>query len=130
MSPVGIFRSKTQGTFWITFGPVPVALLAHEGWRSLATHELELSKDSDTPRDSMSSRDPLFQFVWDSTVHGEVELEMDYSTRGIGSLGVRVRVRRYSEMMRGGEQDLSEVCFGHVLHGSRGSRAGRILVGF
>ena len=47
--------------------------------------------------------------MWDSKVHGEVELEMDYSTRGIGSLSVRVRVRRYSEMMRGGEQDLSEV---------------------
>ncbi|KAL6220662.1 hypothetical protein ACLB2K_008418 [Fragaria x ananassa] len=40
----------------------------------------------------MSSRDPYFQFVWDSTVHGEVELEIDDSTLGIGSLGVRVRV--------------------------------------
>ncbi|KAL6184586.1 hypothetical protein ACLB2K_045987 [Fragaria x ananassa] len=57
----------------------------------------------------MSSRDPYFQFVWDSTVHGEVELEMDDSTLGIRSLGVRVRVRHYSEMMRGGEQDLSKV---------------------
>ncbi|KAL6222377.1 hypothetical protein ACLB2K_005769 [Fragaria x ananassa] len=115
--------------FWVTFWPIPVALLAHGGWRSLATHELELSKDSDTLRDSMSSRDPLFQFVWDSTVHGEVELEMDDNTRGIGSLSVRVRVQCYSEMMRGSEQDLSEMCFGHVLHGSRGSRVGCILVG-
>ncbi|KAL6139535.1 hypothetical protein ACLB2K_057839 [Fragaria x ananassa] len=50
----------------------------------------------------MSSWDPCFQFVWDSTVHGEVELEMDDSTLGIRSLGVQVRVRHYSEMMRGG----------------------------
>ncbi|KAL6124100.1 hypothetical protein ACLB2K_076615 [Fragaria x ananassa] len=57
----------------------------------------------------MSSRDPYFQFVWDSTVHGEVELEMDDSTLGIGPLGVQVRMRHYSRMMRGGEQDLSEV---------------------
>ncbi len=63
-------------------------------------------------------------------MHGEVELEMDCSTRGIGSLSARVRVRRYSDMMRGGERDLGEVCSGHVLHGSRGSRAGRILVEF
>ncbi|KAL6134948.1 hypothetical protein ACLB2K_067176 [Fragaria x ananassa] len=32
------------------------------------------------------------RFVWDSTVYGEVELEMDDSTRGIGSLSVRVCV--------------------------------------
>ena len=57
----------------------------------------------------MSSRDPYFQFAWDSTVHGEVELEMDDSALGIGSLGVRVRVRHYSRMMRGSEQDLSKV---------------------
>ncbi|KAL6225686.1 hypothetical protein ACLB2K_004535 [Fragaria x ananassa] len=31
----------------------------------------------------MSSRDPYFQFAWDSTVHGEVELEMDDDTLGI-----------------------------------------------
>ncbi|KAL6137582.1 hypothetical protein ACLB2K_062872 [Fragaria x ananassa] len=40
----------------------------------------------------MSSRDPYFQFVWDSTVHGEVELEMDDDTLGIRSLSVCVRV--------------------------------------
>ncbi|KAL6136124.1 hypothetical protein ACLB2K_061425 [Fragaria x ananassa] len=95
--------------FWIAFGPASVAFLAHEGWRSLAARDLDLSKDSDTPRDSMSSRDPYFQLVWDSTVHDEVELEMDDSALGIGSLGVRVRVRHYSEMMRGGEQDLSKI---------------------
>ncbi|KAL6174599.1 hypothetical protein ACLB2K_051245 [Fragaria x ananassa] len=48
-------------------------------------------------------------FVWDSIAHGKVELEMDDSTLGIRSLSVRIRVRRYSEMMRGGEQDLSEI---------------------
>ncbi|KAL6217106.1 hypothetical protein ACLB2K_010323 [Fragaria x ananassa] len=47
-----------------------------------------LSKDSDTQRDSMSSRDPYFQFAWDSTVHGEVELEMNDSALGIRSLSV------------------------------------------
>ncbi|KAL6228186.1 hypothetical protein ACLB2K_002140 [Fragaria x ananassa] len=57
----------------------------------------------------MSSRDPYFQFVWDSTVRGEVDLEMDDNTLGIRSLSVRVLVRHYSEMMRGGEQDLSEL---------------------
>ncbi|KAL6228185.1 hypothetical protein ACLB2K_002139 [Fragaria x ananassa] len=57
----------------------------------------------------MSSRDPYFQFVWDSTVRGEVDLEMDDNTLGIRSLSVRVLVRHYSEMMRGGEQDLSEI---------------------
>ena len=128
--PSGYFRSRTRDTFWIAFGPVPVAFLAHEGWRNLVARDLDLPKDSDTPRDSMSSRDPLFQFVWDSIAHGEVELEMDDSTLGIGSLSVRVRVRCYSGMMRGGEQDLSDMCFGHVLHGSRGLRVGRILVGF
>ena len=63
-------------------------------------------------------------------MHGEVELEMDCSSRGIGSLSVRVRVRRYSDMMRGGERDLGEFYFGHVLHGLHGSRASRILVEF
>ncbi|KAL6132514.1 hypothetical protein ACLB2K_064755 [Fragaria x ananassa] len=75
--PSRYFRSKTRDMFWITFGPALVTSLAHEGWRSLAARDL--SKDSDTPQDSMSSRDPYFQFAWDSTVHGEVELEMDDS---------------------------------------------------
>ncbi|KAL6124023.1 hypothetical protein ACLB2K_076539 [Fragaria x ananassa] len=67
----------------------------------------------------MSSRDPYFQFVWDSTVHGEVELDMDDNTLGIRSLSVRVRVRHYSEMMRGGEQDLSEVSLTRVAWSAR-----------
>ncbi|KAL6195797.1 hypothetical protein ACLB2K_031415 [Fragaria x ananassa] len=67
----------------------------------------------------MSSRDPYFQFMWDSTVHGEVELEMDDSALGIGSLGVRARVRHYSEMMRGGEQDLSKVGLTRVAWGAQ-----------
>ncbi|KAL6179654.1 hypothetical protein ACLB2K_046326 [Fragaria x ananassa] len=37
----------------------------------------------------MSSRDPYFQFAWDSTVHGEVELETDDSALGIRSLSDR-----------------------------------------
>ncbi|KAL6196725.1 hypothetical protein ACLB2K_032339 [Fragaria x ananassa] len=86
--PSGHFRSKTRDRFWIAFGPAPVAFLAHKGWRGLAARELDLSKDSDTPRDSMSSRDPYFQFAWDSTVHGEVVLEMNDSALGIRSLSV------------------------------------------
>ncbi|KAL6218496.1 hypothetical protein ACLB2K_011706 [Fragaria x ananassa] len=66
------------------------------------------TRDLDTSRDSMSSRDPLFQFVWDSTVHGEVELETDCSILGIDSLSVRVRIRRYSGMMRGGGHQVSK----------------------
>ncbi|KAL6223669.1 hypothetical protein ACLB2K_002528 [Fragaria x ananassa] len=65
----------------------------------------------------MSSRDPLFQFVWDSIAHGEVELEMDDSTLGIGSLSVRVHVRRYSEMMRGGFCELLADRYIKKLHG-------------
>ncbi|KAL6142644.1 hypothetical protein ACLB2K_060921 [Fragaria x ananassa] len=36
----------------------------------------------------MSSRDPYFQFAWDSTVPGEVELEMDDDTLGISLRGL------------------------------------------
>ncbi|KAL6184932.1 hypothetical protein ACLB2K_041067 [Fragaria x ananassa] len=32
----GYFRSKTRDRFWIAFGSIPVAFLAHEGWRGLA----------------------------------------------------------------------------------------------
>ncbi|KAL6191780.1 hypothetical protein ACLB2K_038169 [Fragaria x ananassa] len=92
---------STRGTFWITFGPVPVTFLAHEGWRSLVTRELELSKDSDTPArfdvlaGSFVSVHVGFYSAWRGRVGN------GHSTRGIGSLGVRVRVRPYSEMMRG-----------------------------
>ena len=74
--------------FWIAFGPAHVTFLAHEGWQGLAARELDLSKDSDTPRGSLSSRDPYFQSAWDSTVHGEVELGMDDSALRIRSLSV------------------------------------------
>ena len=50
------------------------------------------SKDSDTSRDSVSSRDPYLQFAWDSTVPGEGELEMTNNALGIRSLSVRVRL--------------------------------------
>ncbi|KAL6218688.1 hypothetical protein ACLB2K_011898 [Fragaria x ananassa] len=82
--PSGYFRSKTRDRFWIAFRPIPVTFVAHEGWRGLAARD----KESDTSRDSMSSRDPYFQFAWDSTVHGEIELEMDDDTLGIRSLSV------------------------------------------
>ncbi|KAL6143416.1 hypothetical protein ACLB2K_054111 [Fragaria x ananassa] len=87
--PSGHFRSKTRDRFWIAFGPIPVAFLAHEGWRGLAARDEDfVQKILNTPRDSMSSRDPYFQFAWDSTVLGEVELEMDDDTLGIRSLSV------------------------------------------
>ncbi|KAL6189854.1 hypothetical protein ACLB2K_036255 [Fragaria x ananassa] len=67
----------------------------------------------------MSSRDPYFQFAWDSTVHGEVELEMDDDTLGIRSLSVWVCIRHYSETMRGVERDLSEVGLTRVAWSAR-----------
>ncbi|KAL6211507.1 hypothetical protein ACLB2K_016731 [Fragaria x ananassa] len=47
-----------------------------------------LSKDSDTSRDSVSSRDPYLQFAWDSTVPGEGELEVNDNAFRIRSLSV------------------------------------------
>ena len=66
-----------------------MAFLAHEGWRGLAARDVDFyPEDSDTSRDSVSSRDPYLQFAWDSTVPGEGELEMTNNALGIRSLSV------------------------------------------